>query len=105
LSTGEEVVVAAGGLGSSNKPSNEVDIYSISGGSGWRVGPTLPKPMGLSTLAVIGGKLFIMGGQKSVTEITNSLYEMLPDATGWVKPSYIPQLPSEADQLVAITYI
>jgi hypothetical protein len=96
LSSGEDVVVAASGWTSTNQPSDEVAIYSISGGGGWRVGPTLPTPMGVPTTLVIEGRLLIAAG--------DVLYEMAADASGWAEPSDIPQPTASASSTVAVTY-
>jgi hypothetical protein len=86
---------AIGGFSGNAAPLTSVEIYDTT--SGWTPGPALPMPLAHSAVAVLNGRIYLMGGITSGVQVSGLVYAL--DTTA-VVPAWValPSLP------VAVAY-
>lgn len=75
---GDELVVAGGLAGGAVATVSAFDLSTQT----WRALPPLPAPVDHGCGAVVGGKLYVIGGRRgTITSVTASVYEYTPGGT------------------------
>jgi hypothetical protein len=79
-------IVVAGGYTDDVASSNRVDLFDPEAGS-WSRGPDLPAATEYSSLAVLGDRLYLVGGlvKQPEGEPTNAVYSIGPGEKAWRK--------------------
>ena len=75
-------VAVAGGL-TPDQSTDRFDLFDVAGGT-WSPGPTLPNHYDHSSLAELGGRLYIVGGYTSgLSNPTNEVFSLGPGENAW----------------------
>ena len=75
-------VAVAGGL-TPEQSTDHLDLFDVAAGA-WSTGPTLPHHYDHSSLAELGGRLYVVGGYTTgLSNPTNEVFSIGPGESGW----------------------
>src|SRR5262245_40077988 len=90
------LIYVLGGYGGDRKNSDVVQVYD-SRSDTWAYGPPLPMPIHHAMAAVVGGRLFLIGGEVGGTgtpvdpsSFADTVYELDPSAGAWLLRAPMP---------------
>jgi hypothetical protein len=76
-------IAVAGGFPNPDQSTDRLDLFDVSTGT-WSTGPTLPHQYDHSSLAELGGRLYVVGGYTSgLSNPTNEVWSLGPGDTTW----------------------
>jgi Galactose oxidase, central domain/Kelch motif len=76
-------IAVAGGFISTDQAVDRFDLFDVASGT-WSVGPPLPHQYDHSSLAELGGRLYVVGGYTGgLSNPTNEVWSLGPDETAW----------------------
>ena len=76
-------IAVAGGFTSPDQAVDRLDLFDVASGT-WSVGPSLPHQYDHSSLAELGGRLYVVGGYTgALSNPTNEVWSLGPDEPTW----------------------
>ena len=97
---------AGGGFGGSRTADEKVErsVYRYSITDDQWCSPLPPAPVVKFALAQLAGKILLVGGRPKPSRVVANVYEYNEESKEWIKPLYIPPMPTPRSSLTAISW-